>query len=66
VIATSAALPAVVLGVAAVVAACLWLLFRPGSMADRARRDDADGDTPTGASSPGEDGEAPQEPTGGA
>ena len=36
--------PAILLGVAVVVAVCLWLLFRPGSMADRARVDHADED----------------------
>jgi len=33
--------PAIVVGVAAVVGICLWLLFRSGSIADRARADDA-------------------------
>lgn len=36
--------PALLLGVAVVVAVCLWLLFRPGSMADRARVDHPDDD----------------------
>jgi hypothetical protein len=41
-----------IIGVAAVVAVCLWLLFRPGSMAARTERDDALGlgpdDAPSG------------------
>jgi hypothetical protein len=36
--------PALLLGVAVVVAVCLWLLFRSGSMADRARIDHPDDD----------------------
>lgn len=36
--------PALLLGVAVVVAVCLWLLFRPGSMADRSRVDHPDDD----------------------
>jgi hypothetical protein len=43
-LASSPPWPAVLLGVAAVVAVCLWLLFRPGSMADRATVDYADDD----------------------
>jgi hypothetical protein len=34
--------PAILVGVAVVVAVCLWLLFRSGSMADRARADHPD------------------------
>jgi hypothetical protein len=37
--ASSTPWPAILLGVAVVVAVCLWLLFRSGSMADRARSD---------------------------
>jgi hypothetical protein len=37
--ASSTPWPAILLGVAVVVAVCLWLLFRSGSMADRARDD---------------------------
>jgi hypothetical protein len=43
-LASSTPWPAVLVGVAVVVAVCLWLLFRPGSMADRARDDHADDD----------------------
>lgn len=32
--------PILLLGIAVVVALCLWLLFRPGSIADRARHDE--------------------------
>ena len=39
VIATTNPWPALLLGIAVVVAVCLWLLFRPGSIADRARHD---------------------------
>ena len=39
VVAASTPWPAILLGVAVVVAVCLWLLFRSGSMADRARSD---------------------------
>lgn len=35
-----------VLGVVAVLALCLWLLFRSGSMSDRTERDDALGLAP--------------------
>lgn len=42
VMASSTPWPAILLGVVVVVAACLWLLFRPGSMADRARADHPD------------------------
>jgi hypothetical protein len=42
VVATSTPWPAILLGVAVVVALCLWLLFRSGSMADRARSDHPD------------------------
>jgi hypothetical protein len=52
VVAASTPWPAVLLGVAAVVAVCLWLLFRSGSMADRARSDHpedvVDPDQPSG------------------
>ncbi len=41
-LAASTPWPAVLVGVAAVVVLCLWLLFRPGSMADRARHDHPD------------------------
>jgi hypothetical protein len=41
-LAASTPLPAVLIGVAVVVAVCLWLLFRPGSMAHRARADHPD------------------------
>lgn len=43
-LASSPPWPALLLGVAVVVAVCLWLLFRPGSMADRARVDHPDDD----------------------
>jgi hypothetical protein len=36
--------PAILVGVAVVVAVCLWLLFRSGSMADRARADHPEDD----------------------
>lgn len=39
-IATTNPWPAILLGTAVVVAVCLWLLFRPGSIADRARTDE--------------------------
>jgi hypothetical protein len=32
--------PILLIGIAVVVAVCLWLLFRPGSIADRARHDE--------------------------
>ncbi len=38
-LAASTPWPAILVGVAVVVAVCLWLLFRPGSMAHRARAD---------------------------
>jgi hypothetical protein len=48
--ASSTPWPAILVGVAVVVAVCLWLLFRPGSMADRARSDHPeDDDGPAGA-----------------
>ena len=53
-LAASTPWPAVLVGVAVVVAVCLWLLFRPGSMAHRARADHpddtvvGDGDSPEG------------------
>jgi hypothetical protein len=55
--ASSPGWPAVLVGVAAVVVLCLWLLFRTGSMADRARSDHPDDE----ASRPDRD----QPPTGG-
>jgi hypothetical protein len=39
VIATTNPWPALLIGIAVVVAVCLWLLFRRGSIADRARTD---------------------------
>lgn len=39
-IATTSPWPALLIGIAAVVAVCLWLLFRRGSIADRARNDE--------------------------
>ena len=41
-LAASTPWPAILVGVAVVVAVCLWLLFRPGSMAHRARADHPD------------------------
>ncbi len=41
-IAAVVAWPALVVGVVVVVALCLWALFRPGSIADRARHDDGE------------------------
>ncbi|HEY6533767.1 MAG TPA: hypothetical protein VIY72_15780 [Acidimicrobiales bacterium] len=41
-LASSTPWPAIALGVAVVVGVCLWLLFRSGSMADRARDDHPD------------------------
>ena len=38
-IATTNPWPALLIGIAVVVAVCLWLLFRRGSIADRARTD---------------------------
>ena len=40
VIATTNLWPALLIGIAVVVAVCLWLLFRRGSIADRARTDE--------------------------
>jgi len=40
VIATTNPWPALLIGIAMVVAICLWLLFRRGSIADRARTDE--------------------------
>jgi len=40
VIATTNPWPALLIGIAVVVAVCLWLLFRRGSIADRARTDE--------------------------
>lgn len=51
--ASSSPWPAILVGVAVVVAVCLWLLFRPGSMADRARHDHPD-DTPAGGGDSGD------------
>ena len=39
-IATTNPWPALLIGIAVVVAVCLWLLFRSGSIADRARTDE--------------------------
>ncbi|MSZ89559.1 MAG: hypothetical protein F2585_09475 [Actinobacteria bacterium] len=39
-IAAGATWPALVVGIAIVVAICLWGMFRSGSIADRARSDD--------------------------
>lgn len=39
-IATTNPWPALLIGIAVVVAICLWLLFRRGSIADRARIDE--------------------------
>jgi len=44
VLASSTPWPALVIGVAVVVAVCLWLLFRSGSIADRARDDHPEDD----------------------
>jgi len=41
-VAASTPWPAILVGVAVIVAGCLWLLFRPGSMAHRARADHPD------------------------
>ena len=41
-VAASTPWPAILVGVAVIVAVCLWLLFRPGSMAHRARADHPD------------------------
>lgn len=59
--------PAVALGVGAVTAIALWGLFRPGSIADRARRGDpgphtASADDSHGATAP--DGSSPPTPPG--
>ena len=40
VLAATAPWPAILVGVVVVVGLCLWLLFRPGSIADRARTED--------------------------
>jgi hypothetical protein len=45
-LAASTPWPAILVGVAVVVAVCLWLLFRSGSMADRARVDHPDDESP--------------------
>ena len=45
-LAASTPWPAILVGVAVVVAVCLWLLFRSGSMADRARVDHPDDEAP--------------------
>jgi hypothetical protein len=50
--------PTILLGVAVVVAICLWLLFRPGSIGHRARTDHPD-DEITGTD------ETDQSPSGG-
>jgi len=42
VLAASASWPVLVLGVIVATALCLWLLFRAGSIGDRARDDHAD------------------------
>jgi hypothetical protein len=65
--ASSAPWPAILLGVAVVVAVCLWLLFRPGSMADRARIDHPDDEPADEPDTTGGDGgdEVGQPPDGG-
>jgi hypothetical protein len=69
--ASSTPWPAVLAGVAVVVAVCLWLLFRRGSMAHRARVDHPEGDeraAPADADDGLDDGPAPgsdQRPAGG-
>ncbi len=40
VMATTGPWPILLIGIAVVVAVCLWLLFRAGSIADRARHDE--------------------------
>jgi len=45
-VAASTPWPAILVGVAVIVAVCLWLLFRPGSMAHRARADHPDDEAP--------------------
>jgi hypothetical protein len=60
-LAASTPWPAVLVGVAVVVAICLWLLFRPGSMAHRARADHPDDEAPGTDDTNGTD----QSPTGG-
>ena len=55
VMAATTAWTGVVAGVAALVVVCLWLLFRSGSIADRARHeqlDDRGGDDPLGDQPP--------------
>lgn len=59
--------PAILVGVVVVVGACLWLLFRSGSIADRARTEDdeaAASDADDRAPGSGADG-GDQSPTGG-
>ena len=61
-VAASTPWPAILVGVAVIVAVCLWLLFRPGSMAHRARADHPEDEaTDTGIDTDGID----QSPTGG-
>lgn len=68
-LAASTPWPAILVGVAVVVAVCLWLLFRPGSMAHRARADHPDDEAPgTDGADPGTDTDTDgigQSPTGG-
>jgi len=61
-LAASTPWPALVLGVALVVAVCLWFLFRPGSIGDRARDDHPDDESTEEAIGTGDAG---QSPTGG-
>jgi hypothetical protein len=63
-LAASTPWPAVLVGVAVVVAVCLWLLFRPGSMAHRARADHpeddvVDAETGTGSEDTDDLGQSP-------
>ena len=64
--ASSTPWPAILIGVAVVVAVCLWLLFRPGSMAHRARADHPEDETgPTGGTRAEGDHGVDQSPDGG-
>ena len=60
-LAASTPWPAILVGVAVVVAVCLWLLFRPGSMAHRARADHPDDEA---ARSPADDTDTDTDDTG--
>ena len=61
--------PAILVGVVVVVGACLWLLFRRGSIADRARTEDdetAAAETDADGLAPGtRDDDGDQSPSGG-